>query len=432
MKTDPAVVLSRFLSMSRAIAGQLDYVQVLERFADEFKHLIPHDHLDIVLMSNDSKSQVCYEVGLHTSWSDLTDGPKPNAKSPIRDVLWGRHAFLLTDDAWEDPRFHFDGADDEPIYAAALRSRIIVPLRVQGAIVGSLNISRHMPKSYTLDTVEIAQHGADLLAPYLYALARGEAAQKAAVAETEARAREELLRIGALRLTEGIEHERQRLGMDLHDQTLADLSRLSRRISRLRGKARVEGAELKIIEDELGSYLHELRRIVEDLKPGILEMFGFAEAVDAFLRRCVTDVHPAIAATVLDLANGAPDRLPAKIRTAVYRIVQEALNNAVKHSRATSIAVSVKCVSNVLSVEIIDDGDGFDEADIAMIGGVGHIRTRAALISGVVQYGPGPDGKGTTITISVPMDSCDERIGGGEISEPLGATQGVVQPLPGP
>jgi hypothetical protein len=49
-----------------------------------------------------------------------------------------------------------------------------------------------------------------------------------------------------------------------------------------------------------------------------------------------------------------------------------------------------------------------------------------------VQYGPGPDGKGTTITISVPMDSCDERIGGGEISEPLGATQGVVQPLPGP
>lgn len=185
-------VLRRLVSISRAIAGQMDLQSVLEAFAAELQYLIPHDHADIVLLRKDGNEHLCYEVGLHTTWSKLATAPLPTAVSPIRSVLWGQVPHLLSDDGLSDPRFHFDGAIDEPIYSARLRSRIIVALRVQGDVIGSLNISRHEPGAYRKNDIPVAQHCADLIAPYLYALTRGEEARKSAVAEGKARAREEM------------------------------------------------------------------------------------------------------------------------------------------------------------------------------------------------------------------------------------------------
>jgi len=404
MPQDHSAILSRFLSMSRAIAGQLDYQSALQGFADELSFLIPHDHLDICLLANGSADHVCYEVGMHTSWSQLADQPLPTRLSPIRSVLWGKVPSLLTDDALVDPRFHFDGACDGPIYAAELRSRIIVPLRVQGAVIGSLAISRHEPGCFGADNVEIAQHGADLLAPYLYALARGEEARKAAVAESEARAREEILRLGALRLTEGMERERQRLGMDLHDQTLADLARIFRRVSGLARQARVTADDLRPIGDELDVCLHELRRIVEDTKPGVLQLFGFAEAVDALLRRSVADAHPPIETLVEDDSGGAADRLPETMRTSLYRIVQEAVNNAVRHSGTRRVGVRLRVDDRVLDVEIEDAGRGCDPRAAASRGGIGNMETRAALMAARIRFAPGADGTGTRVCAAVPLE----------------------------
>jgi hypothetical protein len=57
--------------------------------------------------------------------------------------LKGNVPHILTDDAFKDERFHYSGAINQPIYDPSLRSRIIVPLRVRGAIFGSISISRH-------------------------------------------------------------------------------------------------------------------------------------------------------------------------------------------------------------------------------------------------------------------------------------------------
>lgn len=135
-------------------------------------------------------------------------------------------AHILTDDAWTDPIFHFAGSDSNPIFEANLRSRIVAPLRVQGELIGSLAISSHKKNFYSEDRIVLVQGAADLVAAYLFALERGKEAKDSAVAELEATGRERTLRIGALRLTESMERERQRLGMDRHDQTLADLSRM--------------------------------------------------------------------------------------------------------------------------------------------------------------------------------------------------------------
>ncbi|MFP3588990.1 hypothetical protein SCB29_36145, partial [Paraburkholderia sp. SIMBA_055] len=92
--------------------------------------------------------------------------------------------------------------------------------------------------------MENAQSIADLLAPYFFAIRAAEQAKRSAIVETEARAREEGLRFGALKLTEALETERHRIGMDLHDQTLADLTRLARHVERLTHAPDLSGEQL--------------------------------------------------------------------------------------------------------------------------------------------------------------------------------------------
>lgn len=402
MKSHAEKSLSCFLSISRAIAGETAVNRVLERFAAELAALLPHDHLDIVMLGAHGQ-QACYEVGRHTTWSRRSDPNMLTRNSPIRSLLWGEAPNMLTDDAWADERFHFPGADDYPIYAAGLRSRVIVALRVRGDIIGSLAISRQQVGAYDKRSLRIAQDAADLLAPYLFALEQGEQARKAAVAESEARASQEMLRLGALRLTEGMEQERQRIAMDIHDQTLADLARLSRRLARMIGDGKVSMSDLMHIEADLGLYLDELRGTVEDLKPGILHLFGFSDAVEAHLLRCAANAVPAIATSYRDSTGGLVDQLPEPIRVSLYRIVQEATNNAARHAAARRVEVQVTTDAGVIEIRIADDGAGIGAGGEAASGGLGHMRTRATLISAELAVSCGGADGGTTIVVRLPV-----------------------------
>jgi signal transduction histidine kinase len=276
-------------------------------------------------------------------------------------------------------------------------------LRVHGQVIGSLNISCHEPDAYDDAQVRIAQDVADVLAPYLRAIARAEQARRAAVARSEATAREEMLRLGALRLTEGMERERQRIGMDLHDQTLADLTRLARRLGVLRGGERLTGGDLAPLEDELATCLQELRGIIEDTRPGVLQLFGFTDAVEALLLRSVEGTVPRIAVAVEDHSLGVPDTLPDAVRTSLYRIVQEAINNAIRHGSPRRLEVAVDRVERRLIVEVKDDGTGLDERALRNASGISHMRTRASLLSAAFDIGPGVGGRGTRVAVSLAL-----------------------------
>jgi len=397
------VLLTRLLSMSRAIAGEIDRQSVLDKVAEELRHLIPHDHLDLALLTDEGRFNITYEVGIHTGWTEPEVSPHPVVHAPVRAVLWGQVPYLLTGDAPNDERFHFEGALDGPIFDAELRSRLHVPLRVHGKVIGSLNISRHQPNRYDGQHVRIAQDVADILAPYLRAIARAEEARKAAVAESEATAREEMLRLGALRLTEGMERARQRLGMDLHDQTLADLARLARQVGVLQDRERVSGAELESLEAELANCLVELRAIIEDTKPGVLQLFGFSEAVEALLLRSVEGVSPPVIATIDDRSEGLVDRLPDSVRTSLYRIVQEAVNNAIKHGEPGTIKVDLYADNTQLHLDVSDDGNGLDARALRNPSGISHMRTRATLLSASFDMGSIDDKFGTRVSLRMPI-----------------------------
>ncbi|MCY6383713.1 GAF domain-containing sensor histidine kinase [Hoeflea prorocentri] len=401
----PDSMLMRLRAISRAIAGPLDYDLVLENFAKEMQKILPHNHLDIVLLHG-AGMQVCYEAGISTAWTDSAKTLRPTATSPIRDLLLGRVDKIVSADAQTDRRFLFLGADNQPIFDADLRSRIIVPLTIKGRIIGSLALSSHQIGQYTEEMCDRAQAAADLLAPYLFALEEGRRAREAAVAQAEAQGREEALRLGVQRLTEGIERERQRLAMDLHDQTLADLARLVRRLGRLRREVPPDLGELVTIETDLGRALDDLRSIVENMRPGVLQLFGFSDAVEAQLDRAVSARGRKPETSVRDLTGGAVDALPETVRTALFRIAQEAVTNAVKHADASQITVEISSAPSSIVVVIEDDGVGIDPQALSSSGGLDNIRTRARLISAHVEFGSTP-GEGTRISVKLPVTPAD-------------------------
>ena len=402
---NPKFLLEHFLAISRAIARQVDFQSVLSEISDEIHQFFEHDHMDICIsLPHQPDFNISFEVGMSTKWGETSGNSHPILSSPIRELLLGRVPSYLTGDAWDDDRFHFEGAFDSPIFDAHLRSRIHVPLHVHGVVRGSLNISSHQINKYSNEDVEIAKLVGDLLAPYFNALIWGDQAENAAMAEGAARGREETLRRGSLRLTEGMENERKRLGMDLHDQTLADLTRISRHISRISRKDSPIASDITKLGIEINNCMSELRRIIEDTKPGVMDLFGFAQAVEAQLERSVAGITSPIKTEVRDSASSILDQSPEALRTTLFRIVQEAINNAVRHSSPQHVFLDIEKSEECLVISVIDDGSGAAVHSEDSPGGMDNMRVRAALISADLTVSSAEPGGGTRIAISIPLE----------------------------
>jgi len=399
LNTVHRALFDHYLGISRMLAGQLDFHSAIRAVATEIKDIIPHDHLDVCITMIDGQYHTAYESGFETDWGKRA--PAPLAQSPIRTLLWGEEDYLLAADACTDPRFHFKGAFSQPILAQSLRSRLHVPLKVQGDVIGALSCSSRQAGLYDLQDIANARAIADLLAPYFFALRAAEQAKRSAIVEAEARAREEGLRLGALRLTEALEAERQRIGMDLHDETLADLTRLSRRLERLTHQPEVTGEALEPLFRGLQHCMQDLRQIIEEAKPSILQLFGFVEAVENHLDRSTRDSGPTIAWALEDNSAGAAERLDQTVSTALFRIVQEAISNAIRHARASEIRVRLEASDRSFDIAVIDNGIGFERPVKRSGCGIGNMKTRARLISAKFEIGNRSEGPGTIVRVQL-------------------------------
>lgn len=396
----PAALVSHCLGISRLLAGQLDFRSAIRAVAADVAHILPHDHFDICILGVEGEYHTAYETGIDTAWSALVSAPVCN--SPIRDLLWGKVDYLLTADACQDPRFHFEGAFDAPIFEQSLRSRVHVPMKVQGEVIGAFSCSSQASGVYSMEDVANARTIADLLSPYFFALRAAEQAQQSAIVEAEARAREEGLRQGALKLTEALEQERQRIGMDLHDQTLADLTRLARRMERLSRSDGLKPDALEPLSRDLQTCMQDLRQIIEQAKPSILQLFGLAQAVENHLGRSVRDSGRAIEWELLDETDGACDGLEPTVSVALFRIAQEAINNAVQHAAPTALSVRFSNDGGHLAMAIADNGRGIAKLPSRAGSGIDNMKTRARLIASSFSIGPGEGGDGTVVKVMVP------------------------------
>jgi signal transduction histidine kinase len=388
--------LFSLLRISRHLAGQVEIRAALRSVKAEIENLLPIDHLDVCLVDEAVTWNTSYEVGLKTRWS-LSRTPVIN--SPIRSILFGETDYMLTANAVEDPRYTYEGALAQPIIKHKLRSRVNVAMKVLGRTIGALNCSSRTPGLYDMDTVERVHQIADVLAPYFYSLKSNEKAKQAAVVRAEAQAREEGLRQGAFELTRVLEQERQRIGMDLHDQTLADLTRIMRALE----KAETEADKSRVVAS-IRDCIQDLRGIIDTAVPSLLDMFGFAHALRIHLERAVEDVETTTL-QVTDETAGLIDRLDSSTRISLFRIAQEAINNAARHARADRIDVALACRNAELTMTVADNGVGLADKGLRSkppkaTGGIAHMRTRARLVAADFSMSCG---NGTHVCVRLPL-----------------------------
>ncbi len=200
------------------------------------------------------------------------------------------------------------------------------------------------------------------------------------------------------------ERERGRWARELHDESLQSLAGLRVLLSAAR-RSDPEELDRLLIQgiEQVDMTIAEMRRLIADLRPSTLDELGLGAALEALGER--TAGGDAIEVRInLDLdceAGRNPNRLVGEIEDTAYRLVQEALNNAVHHGEARHVEVDVRESDQTLRVQVHDDGRGFDPS--AATGGFGLIgmRERAELTGGTLEL-HSIIGEGTTITASIP------------------------------
>ena len=205
---------------------------------------------------------------------------------------------------------------------------------------------------------------------------------------------------GALRATED---ERRRIARELHDDTAQRLATLILRVRRLADEddGRARRALLDEIRDEIVETADDVKRISRGLRPPELEEVGLAPAVRAHVRTLKERLGFDVDADVHDVDA----HLDLTGKLAVYRIIQEALSNARRHSGAESVCLCLTEEDGAVVAEVRDDGCGFDPSSgMQLDRGLGLIgmRERASMIGGALLIESAP-GAGTTVRASIPF-----------------------------
>ncbi len=211
----------------------------------------------------------------------------------------------------------------------------------------------------------------------------------------------------AAAITRSQEEERSRLARELHDETVQALIALDQRtqlIERIYLRdpqtAAVKLTELRMMTADT---IADVRRVIRNLRPIYLEDLGLAPAIEMLTQA----IQESEGLTVTFTVEGEIRRLTPERELAVYRIVQEALNNVVKHAQARSVQVELK-YDDQLAVLIRDDGCGFEMPDrVEALSERGHfgligLRERAELIEAELLIHSSP-GTGTTIELQMPL-----------------------------
>jgi signal transduction histidine kinase len=207
-------------------------------------------------------------------------------------------------------------------------------------------------------------------------------------------------------ILEGQEEERNRIAMDIHDgigQMLTSLKYQIESIDVTAGeKAREEMAE---VDQLIKQVIREVRRVTFNLKPPVLADYGLQAALKVF----VQETSKLVDVKLVYNTSGHIDRLPQKTENNIFRIVQEAINNAIKYSGADRIEVSLAQAESNVVIKVKDEGKGFDarliearSVNIESGRGFFNMYERTEYVNGQLSIHSKPN-EGTTVTLTVPV-----------------------------
>lgn len=198
----------------------------------------------------------------------------------------------------------------------------------------------------------------------------------------------------------GEQQERARIAKDLHDSLSGMLSGIKYSLQHLKENSNLDSQNRQDLDrsmDMLDSSIHEMRRVAHNMMPEVLVRYG----LDAALKDYAVEINKMGAVSVIYQSMGMENRkIDQSVSIAIYRIIQELLNNVIKHSGATEVLVQLLSEKDKLVVNVEDNGRGFDPDLTGRNGGMGwrNIRSRLELLNGKADIQSSND-RGTSINL---------------------------------
>jgi len=217
-----------------------------------------------------------------------------------------------------------------------------------------------------------------------------------------------------LSILESQEIDRQRIARDLHDTTVQNLTSMVHKaelcvklidIDSIRAKL-----ELNTMSNTLKSVINDMRGIIYNLKPMTLDDLGLTITIERYANKImdINNIHVKVQ------SNEETKEILPVIKLTIFRIIQEACNNVLKHANASMINIDITYDEHRIRVIIKDDGSGFNMDRLHPVTteqsssfGLSIMKERTSLLSGTLDIQT-EKGKGTTVTVNVPLTNCEE------------------------
>lgn len=216
-------------------------------------------------------------------------------------------------------------------------------------------------------------------------------------------------KIRSAALIEGQENERKRLALELHDgigQMLTGLRLQTEHIKSFKFQNEKQSKSFEELQDLVVETIEATRTVSFNLAPSVLSDFGLVSAI-----KLLAETNMKIRQIPIEVNSDFNKRIAEKIEIGYYRIVQEAIHNAQKHSKAKKIEINLFEKNNEIALEISDDGIGFkleknktEKANITNGSGINNMKTRVDLLNGSFSI-KSELNKGTNISVIVPISA---------------------------
>jgi len=367
--------LESLIEVGNALATELDPPRMLDLVARRLREIL---HARFVLILLESEGELRVEVAAGDVEESVPGAAIPLAGTKAGRVL-ERGQSERVDSVIDDPE-----SDLELTRALEMLTGLYVPMRLRNRTIGLIVAGDKLvpDRRFSSEDLRLAETFA----------------ARAAVAVDQAR----LIQRDALRrVVRAQEDERRRLARELHDETGQALTSILLGLKSLEDLDDVAalGQGVAALRERVVATLQDVRRLAVELRPAALDDFG----LEAALERLTAGFAEQTGLKVELESRLQDDRLPEEVETVLYRIVQEALTNIVKHAQASRVSIVVTQKPGAVGAVIEDDGRGFDP-DQSVDGGIGLIgmRERVALLDGSMTIETAP-GKGTTLVIEVPV-----------------------------
>jgi len=381
--------------VSAAVSGLRDLDAILEVVLDTVLEIMDGSIGGILLIDKQAQ-MLTYRV-----YRGLSDKYAEEMNLKLGEGIAGRVAqsgkAVLVEDISTDPR----AAWLNLISTEGLKAFISVPLRAKDTVLGVLNVSSHSPRHFTKDDMHLLHAIGDQV---------GVAIEQAELYARLRKERENYRRL-ARHMLKAQEEERGRVARELHDETSQSLTGLSLNMQALLDIASASDfgdeafkAKLKQAHNitlQLGS---EISKIMKSLRPTALDSLGLGPAIRQYAE---SRLQP-MGINVLVNYEGIEERFPSEVEFGLYRIAQGSIANIAWHSQAKNAVINLRRTSYELTMQIEDDGSGFDasrpiEVDESGRGrGLFSMKERASLLGGTCDI-QSQIGKGTRIIAKVPI-----------------------------